>query len=174
MQKVCLGILSRPSCVCNASLFLWAKNPPVINEFSSQWIPCTESHQHIEAETKWPRFRRRHLKWIFLNKNVWILIKISLKFVSKAPINNNPALVQIMAWCRPGNKPLSEPMILTHISVTWPQWVKAEMCVNSRHCVQPWWVYVNAVWPWSPDCQYSGWNSYASHFISTNMMQSIQ
>ena len=33
------------------------------------------------------------------------------KFVSKAPINNKPALVQIMAWCQPGNKPLPEPMM---------------------------------------------------------------
>ena len=48
-------------------------------------------------------------------------------FVPKGAINNNPALVQIMAWCRPGNKPLSEPIInilLTHICVTRPQWVK--------------------------------------------------
>ena len=28
-------------------------------------------------------------------------IKISLKFVPKGPINNIPALVQIMAWRRP-------------------------------------------------------------------------
>ena len=35
--------------------------------------------------------------------------KISLKFVPKGPINNNPALVQVMAWRRPGDKPLSEP-----------------------------------------------------------------
>ena len=36
------------------------------------------------------------------------------------------AMVQIMAWCRPGDKPLSEPMmvsLLTHICVTRPQWV---------------------------------------------------
>ena len=53
-------------------------------------------------------------------------IKISSKFVSKGPINNNPALVQIMAWRRSGDKPLSEPMmasLLTHICVTRPQWV---------------------------------------------------
>ena len=41
-------------------------------------------------------------------KNVWISIKISLKFVSKGLINNIPALVQIMAWRRPGDKPLSD------------------------------------------------------------------
>ena len=38
--------------------------------------------------------------------------KKSMKFVPKGPINNIPALVQIMAWCRPGDKPLSEPMIV--------------------------------------------------------------
>ena len=63
-------------------------------------------------------------KCIFLNENVWISIKISLKFVPKGPINNIPALVQIMARCRPGDKPLSEPVmvsLLTHICVTRPQ-----------------------------------------------------
>ena len=57
-------------------------------------------------------------KRIFLNENVIISIKISLKFVPKGPINNSPALVQIMAWRRPGDKPLSEAMmvsLLTHI-----------------------------------------------------------
>ena len=63
---------------------------------------------------------------IFLNENEWHSIKISLKFVPKVPINNIPALVQIMAWRRPGDKPLSEPImvsLLMHIRVTQPQWV---------------------------------------------------
>ena len=67
------------------------------------------------------------LKCIFVNENVWISIKISLKFVPKGPINNIPALVQIMVWRRLGDKPLSEPMMVrlpTHICVTRPQWVK--------------------------------------------------
>ena len=66
-------------------------------------------------------------KCIFLNENEWILPRISLKFVPRVRINNIPALVQIMAWRRPGDKPLSEPMmvsLLTHICVTRPQWVK--------------------------------------------------
>ena len=65
-------------------------------------------------------------KSIFFNENIHILIKISLTFVPKAPINNIPALVQIMAWHRPGDKPSSEPMmvsLLTHICVTRPQWI---------------------------------------------------
>ena len=62
----------------------------------------------------------------FLEQNVWIPIKISLKFVGKVLVDNILALVQIMAWRRPGDKPLSEPMIFslpTHICVTRPQWV---------------------------------------------------
>ena len=47
----------------------------------------------------------------FWNEKFWIPIKISLKFVPKGPINNIPALVQIMAWCRTGDKPLSGPMM---------------------------------------------------------------
>ena len=72
------------------------------------------------------RFADDTFKRIFLNENVRISIKISLKFVPKGPINNNPALVQIMAWRRSGDKPLTEPMmvsLLTHICVTRPQWV---------------------------------------------------
>ena len=67
-------------------------------------------------------------KCIFLHENVWIPIWISLKFIPKGPINNIPALVQIMAWRQPGDKPLFEPMMVrlpTHICVTRPQWVKA-------------------------------------------------
>ena len=67
-------------------------------------------------------------KFIFFNKNVWIATNISLKFVPKILINDVPALVQIMAWRRPGDKPLSEPMLvslLTHICITRPQWVKS-------------------------------------------------
>ena len=63
-------------------------------------------------------------KRIFLNENVIISIKISLKFVPKGPINNNPALVQVMTWRRLGDKALSEPMmvsLLTHIRLARPQ-----------------------------------------------------
>ena len=51
--------------------------------------------------------------YIFVNERCCILIKFSLKYVSKGLIANNPALVQIMAWRRSGNKPLSEPMMIS-------------------------------------------------------------
>ena len=76
-----------------------------------------------------PRQNGRHFaddifRCIFFNEIGCILINISLKSVPNGPINNIPALVQIMAWCRPGDKPLSEPMMVslpTHICVTRPQ-----------------------------------------------------
>ena len=74
------------------------------------------------------------LKKIFLNENIWILLKISLKFVARVQINNIPALVQIIAWRRPGDKPLSEPMmvsLLTHICVTRPQ------SINTKELTEP-------------------------------------
>ena len=72
-------------------------------------------------------------KCISMNENIWISIKISLKVVSEVPINDIPALVQIMAWHRPGDKPLSESMLvslLTYICITGPQWVKTIQYVN--------------------------------------------
>ena len=79
-------------------------------------------------------------KCIFLNENVWISLQISLKFVPKGSINNIPSLFQIMAWGWPGNKPLSEPMMVslpTHIWVTRPQWVKVSS-PSPTHLVLVW------------------------------------
>ena len=67
--------------------------------------------QHIEVETKWPRHFQMDF---FLNENVWLSVRNQLMYVPKIPIDNNPALVWIMAWHRPGDKPLSEPMKLGH------------------------------------------------------------
>ena len=66
-----------------------------------------------------PRQNGRHFpddifKCIFLNGNIWMWIKISLKIVLKVLINNIPALVQTMAWHQPGNKPLSEQCWLAY------------------------------------------------------------
>ena len=112
-----------------------------------------------------PRQNGRHFaddifKCIFLNENVWIPIKISLKFVPQCTINNISALVQIMAWRRPCDKPLSEPMMVrlpTHICVTRPQFIEAESLiyasVNWPSLVKKWLVacpapshYLNQCW----------------------------
>ena len=99
------------------------------------------AYQHIETETKWPPFPDDIFIWIFLNENVWVLLKISLKLAPKGPINNIPALFQIMAWRRPGDKPLSETMMVslpTHICVTRPQWVKHNASYNIMHIIHMW------------------------------------
>ena len=102
------------------------------------WSFCDSSQQSKRVLTVYqvnslrPRPNRRHFaddifKCISLIENASIPIKFSLKYVPRGPINNIPALVQIMAWRRPGDKPLSEPMmdsLPTHICVTRPQWVK--------------------------------------------------
>ena len=46
-----------------------------------------------------------------LYENDRIPIRISLKFAPWRPIDNKAALVQVMAWHRTGDKPLSEPML---------------------------------------------------------------
>ena len=50
-------------------------------------------------------------KWTFLNENDRIRIQISLKYFPKSPVDNKAALVEIKAWRRIGDKPLSEPML---------------------------------------------------------------
>ena len=52
---------------------------------------------------------------IFVNEKLCILIKISLKFLPKAPIDYKSASVQVMAWRRPGDKPLPEAMLIHFI-----------------------------------------------------------
>ena len=81
----------------------------------------------LRLRQKGRHFADDTFKRIFVNENVRIPIEISLKFVPKGPIDNIPALVWIMAWRRPGDKSLSEPMMVklqTHIWVTRPQWDK--------------------------------------------------
>ena len=69
--------------------------------------------------------------------------RLKCHFAPSGQINNIPALVQIMAWRRPGDKPLSETMmvsLLTHICVTRPQWVKTLHINTDAHgqCCVAW------------------------------------
>ena len=92
---------------------------------AAKWQPFLSQPQCVNTLRQ--RQNGRHFAdGIFLNENICISINISLKFVPRGQINNIPALVQIMVWCRPGDKSLSEPMVslLAPICViTWPQWI---------------------------------------------------
>ena len=92
--------------------------PTYLNYNIHWWTRTCIHHDVYVGLAHWGRENGRHFagdtfKCIMLNGNIWIPNKISLKFVPKGPINNIPSLVQIMAWCRPGDKPLSGPMIVS-------------------------------------------------------------
>ena len=102
------------------------------HQVDTSYCECSRGNDpaisRVHCLTQNGRYNTDIFKCIFLNENVWFPTKISLKFVPKGPINNIQALVLIMAWRRPGDKPLSEPMMVrlpTHICVTQPQWVNS-------------------------------------------------
>ena len=104
----------------------------------------------------WP-FLRWHFQMDFLE---WKCINFDKTFIGVfvlgGPISNRPALVQIMAWRRPGDKPLSEPMmasLLTHICVTRSQWVN---------------ISVESV-----DVSYSDWGDFSSRHVGTPSMNLV-
>ena len=84
--------------------------------FSNTCVPCL---------THWGRDKMAVIFQTTFSK-LFSWIKMYLFRLNLSEINNIPALVQIMAWCRPGDKPLSKPMLfslLKDMCVTWPQWV---------------------------------------------------
>ena len=79
------------------------------------WIE-TWRQQLEQFNTLRPRLNGYHfaddiLKCNFMNENLWILQRISLKYVPYGVIGNMAALVQIMAWRRTGDMLLSEAML---------------------------------------------------------------
>ena len=84
-------------------------------------------------------------KMAYSNAFSWMKMN---EFVPSIRIINISPLVQIMAWHRPGTKPLSEPMmasLLMHTYITQPQWVE-EMHVKiifSKCVILSWplWIY---------------------------------
>ena len=97
--------------LCNRKIFL-------ILFFLGSRIPfiIRRSYANRTVNSSWPGQNGHHfadeiLRCIFVNGKACIVIKTSLKSVRKGPIDNNSALVQIMAWRRIGDKPLFEPML---------------------------------------------------------------
>ena len=134
VQTLAHGWVFNFDCICGANSFLEATREAaciIALVAVTAYLLCVGSFENrahhintLRSKQNGRRFPDNLFKWIFLNENVLISIDISLKFVPNGPINNIPALVQIMAWRRSGDKPLSEPMMvssLTHICVTRPQ-----------------------------------------------------
>ena len=117
-------------CVCVFMCFI------LVSFFSKGSIICNRYHHHqplmsyIFFLTHWgreqrPPFSRRTFKNAFSFLEMYAFRLSFPEVFPKGPNNIIPALVQIMAWRRPGEKPLSQPMmvsLLRHICVTRPQW----------------------------------------------------
>ena len=61
-----------------------------------------------------------------------------------------------MAWRRPGDKPLSEPMmvsLLTHVCVARPQWVK-QCAIDSRYMMAHYNTLLHSAWQWGRSIRY--------------------
>ena len=116
-----------------------ALKPPVTSHPPEGAIHGPLELNTLRLRQNGPQFPDYFFKCIVLNENIWILIEISLKFVRMVSINNIPALVLIMAWRRPGEKPLSESMMassLPHICITRSQWVNnwEKLSVDRSRC----------------------------------------
>ena len=72
--------------------------------------------------TKWPPFRRRHFRCISLKEKFHILIKISLKFVPKGPIDSDVSF-GLDNGLAPNRR---QAIILTHICCI--RWVNNTLC----------------------------------------------
>ena len=70
--------------------------------------PILIGHNTLMPRQNCSEFADDIFKRIFLEWKCLVSIKISLKFIPKGPTDNMAALVQIMAWCLTGDKPLSE------------------------------------------------------------------
>ena len=109
----------------------------------THWYNCIQYYVAVflGCADRWLR-----MPWHLYGRSSITWIQVSLKFVPMSPVNKIPALDlsldQIKAWHRPGDKPLSEPMLVrlpTHICITRPQWVnKPIQWMFSQHCGY-WW-----------------------------------
>ena len=120
-----VGIRRLPGQTCSQDVALSSDTSFFVIKYR-ELMPGNTTLNTLRPRQNGRRFADDTLNRIFVNENVRISIEFSLKFVPKGPMNNIPELVQIMAWRQPGDKPLSEPVLvrsLTHICVTRPQWV---------------------------------------------------
>ena len=121
---------------CIANVLFWSSTPIGHCRALTHW-----------GETNLPPFSRRYFQMHFLE---WKYVNFAwdlLTLVPEVRINNISALVQIMAWCQPGDKPLPEPMML----VFWR--IYASLGLNELTC-----------FPAILNIMFGCWNSYNHQF----------
>ena len=87
------------------------------------WCHQAISLTHLPLDKMAAILADDNFKCLFLNKKDGILIWISLKNFPRSPTNNKPALVQVMAWHRTGDKPLPGPMLTQFTDAYMRKWV---------------------------------------------------
>ena len=120
-----------------------------------QWVKRTKTGQfltHLPLDKVAAAFADDIFKRIFLNENIRIPIRLSLKLAPWCPIDNIPALREIMARHRIGTKPLSGPMLtwLTDAKCgTRGRWVKScllsMMILKQALCLNMHWKWLQNV-----------------------------
>ena len=116
-----LAILFRPQSMgwTNQDKMKWSAN----NFFFS----FGELHSHIQGMYKMAIIVQTFLKAYLWKKCFVSQFRISLMFVPEVQIDNESALICVMAWYQKGNKPFAEP-IITQFTV--------HMCVTRCSCVK--------------------------------------
>ena len=123
----------------------------VVEQEFQTWLLTGWQHSHQPIRTHM-QFLLTHLplekmaailaddnfKCILLNENDRIPSQISLKFVSRSPIDNKPALVQVMACRRTGDKLLPE-LMLTQFTDTHMQHYGGDWLTNMDSNFQVFW-----------------------------------
>ena len=119
---------------------LQTRSPDDRQESMSSWCICMGLPSWWPILTHWGQGKMAaFLQMTFSSAFSWMknfvcfVIKISLKFVVKYPINNKTALVQIMAWLRSGDKPLSEPMVVYLIDAYVSLSLNELMSIHATH-----------------------------------------
>ena len=81
-------------------------------------LSCTKPAIWNHTSTHWWRDKKDSIffsddifRFILLHENCCILIQISQEYIPNGPIDNEPALVQIMSWRQIGARPSSEPVV---------------------------------------------------------------
>ena len=96
------------SYLCHVSMEVWNNAYPGFffqKWFSTQWVNSSilgQNGRHFAHDT---------FKCIIINEMFCVLNRISVKFIPKGLNYNKSTLVQVMAWCRPGDKPLPGQMM---------------------------------------------------------------
>ena len=80
-------------------MFAYCFTLRILSYFHSD-LPRTRELTHLSPGQNGRHFADDIFKCIFMNEKFGILIPISLKFVSKGPIDNKSSLVQVMGWRR--------------------------------------------------------------------------